>query len=72
VVGLARPSLFRRADTPVTTLHVPPKGLAPIDDAMIDRPGIPRSLLRRPAGRTGRQRTTSKSAAKPARLPGRR
>jgi uncharacterized protein YabN with tetrapyrrole methylase and pyrophosphatase domain len=32
----------------VTTLYVPPKGLAAIDYTMIDRLGIPRKILRKP------------------------
>jgi uncharacterized protein YabN with tetrapyrrole methylase and pyrophosphatase domain len=58
--------------SPVTTLYVPPKGHAAIDYVMIDRLGIPRSILRKPRRQSGRQSTASKSAASPGRLPGRR
>jgi uncharacterized protein YabN with tetrapyrrole methylase and pyrophosphatase domain len=36
----------KRSISPVTTLYVPPKGPAAIDYAMVDRLGIPRSVLR--------------------------
>jgi uncharacterized protein YabN with tetrapyrrole methylase and pyrophosphatase domain len=63
-VTLAR--VPQAAITGVTTLYVPPRGHGPIDYAMIDRLGIPRSLLRRPGGRRGRQ----DGAAKPVNSDG--
>jgi uncharacterized protein YabN with tetrapyrrole methylase and pyrophosphatase domain len=56
----------------VTTLYVPPAGHGPIDYAMIDRLGIPRSLLRGPGRRHGRQATARKPVAAPDKLPSRR
>jgi uncharacterized protein YabN with tetrapyrrole methylase and pyrophosphatase domain len=49
--------------SPVTTLYVPPKTLAPIDYAMLDRLGIPRKILRRPRLPTGSKISTGAPAA---------
>ena len=47
----------------VTTLYVPPRGLAPIDYAMLDRLGIPRAIVRTTPQPNGRQRRTAKRVA---------
>src|SRR5262249_50972545 len=44
----------------ITTLYVPPKGYAPIDYAMLDRLGIPRSLVRKAPQSNGRRRGTAR------------
>jgi uncharacterized protein YabN with tetrapyrrole methylase and pyrophosphatase domain len=49
--------------SPVTTLYVPPTGHAPIDYSMIDRLGIPRSILRRPRRKSGGPSTVDKSTS---------
>jgi hypothetical protein len=44
----------------VTTLYVPPRDIAPIDYAMLDRLGIPRALVRKAPHLNGRKRTSAK------------
>jgi uncharacterized protein YabN with tetrapyrrole methylase and pyrophosphatase domain len=44
----------------VTTLYVPPRAIAPIDCAMLDRLGIPRALVRKAPHPNGRKRTSAK------------
>jgi uncharacterized protein YabN with tetrapyrrole methylase and pyrophosphatase domain len=40
----------------VTTLYVPPRGIAPVDYAMLDRLGMPRALVRKAPHPNGRKR----------------
>ncbi|MBI3408638.1 MAG: hypothetical protein HY040_09810 [Planctomycetes bacterium] len=51
----------------VTTLYVPPKDYAAFDYAMVDRLGIPRTLLRKPERQSGRQSRAGKPVAPPGR-----
>jgi uncharacterized protein YabN with tetrapyrrole methylase and pyrophosphatase domain len=44
----------------VTTLYVPPRGIAPIDYAMLDRLGIPRALVRKSPHANGRKKSSGK------------
>jgi uncharacterized protein YabN with tetrapyrrole methylase and pyrophosphatase domain len=48
----------------VTTLYVPPRGIAPIDYAMLDLLGIPRALVRKALQRNSRKRSSVKGRSR--------
>jgi hypothetical protein len=64
---IERVRLSKIPETPisnVTTLYVPPRGIAAIDYAMLDRLGIPRALVRKAVQRNSRKRSSVKGRSR--------